>query len=157
MVAAQADGCAPIARAFESGAHEVLPWTGPVGTRALAIADRLTGYASQATYALAAIRASGGRVGTATDSEMDRMRRQLALHDGIDVELASAAAAVVLARERRGSVTAVCVLTGAGWKDTLSVDGEPETAGDVETFAEQCGVGLELVREVETWVRASHL
>ncbi|WP_157943893.1 pyridoxal-phosphate dependent enzyme [Blastococcus atacamensis] len=158
LVAGQAAGCAPIARAFDEGADEVLPWTGPAPTAALAIADRLTGYADEASYALGRIRASGGVVGAATDEEMLLMREAFARYDGLDVELASCAAPAVLARLGLADPETVCVLTGAGTKETLSrptedasTDGEPS----VGSFAERAGTGPALVEEVTAWVHSS--
>lgn len=155
LIAAQAAGVAPIARAWAEGADEVTPWTGTANTAALAIADRLTGYAEEATYALQRIRASGGVVDAVSDAEMSAMRSALARHDGIDVELASAAAAVVLRRRPRGPAPAVCILTGAGTKETPAPDADPPPPGDVEQFAADTGTGPALVKEVQEWISAS--
>jgi threonine synthase len=159
LVAGQAAGCAPIARAFEDGADQVSPWTAPAPTAALAIADRLTGYADEATYALGRIRTSGGVVAAATDEEMLELRAAFARHDGLDVELASCAAPAVLARTGRADPETVCILTGAGTKETLYRPAEapaPEVEVSVETFARRARTGPALLEEeVREWVRSS--
>ena len=155
LVGAQAAAVAPIAKAWTEGADEVAPWTGTGTTAALAIADRLTGYAHEATFALRRIRCSGGAVDAVTDAEMADMRIRLARHDGIDVELASAAAAVALSRRPRTGGRVVCILTGAGHKETLSPGYRPPPASSIEQFAEDTGAGAALVREVQAWMTAS--
>jgi threonine synthase len=155
LLAAQAAACGPIARAFADGDARVRPWTDPAPTRALAIADRLTGYADEATYALHLIRASQGAVEAATDAEMTDTRRALARHDGIDVELASAAAAAVLRRRGDAGATTVCILTGAGVKETLAERAAVEPSGGVADYAELTGSGPDLEEVVATWIRES--
>jgi threonine synthase len=158
LVAGQAAACAPIARAFEDGAAAVTPWTDPAPTAALAIADRLTGYADEATYALGRIQASGGVVGATTDEEMLDLRAAFATYDGLDVELASCAAPAVLARTGQTGPETVCILTGAGTKETLSRSAgipAPEVEAPVETFARRAGTGSALLEEVKQWVRSS--
>jgi threonine synthase len=155
LVAAQAAGCAPIAEAYATGSDDVLPWTGPAVTSALAIADRLTGYAHEATYALRQVRASGGVVEAATDEEMHAMRHALARYDGLDVELASCAAAVVLRRGGRTGPGTVCVLTGAGTKETLAVDAPAGQVPTIEEYAERSGTGDAFVKEIEAWLHTS--
>jgi threonine synthase len=155
LLAAQASGCSPIARAFADGDAHVRPWTGEARTSALAIADRLTGYADEATFALRCIRSSGGAVEVATDEEMADARRALARHDGIDVELASAAAAAVLRRRVGAGPTTVCILTGSGIKETLGEDHVSESAMSVEQYAEQTRTGRDLQEVIAAWVRAS--
>jgi threonine synthase len=158
LVAGQAAGCAPIARGFEEDAPNVSPWTGPATTAALAIADRLTGYADEGTYALWRIRDSQGLAGAATDAEMAELRDAFARYDGIDVELASCAAPAVLARERLAGPGTVCILTGAGTKETLTrLAGTPadELPAAVGTFARRAGIGPALIEEVTAWVHGS--
>ena len=155
LIGAQATGCAPIARAYAEGADEVSPWTGPAQTRALAIADRLTGYAEEATYALTVIRRSGGAVAALSDEEMRAVRAELARFDGLDVELASCAAAAALMADPKRTGDAVCILTGNGVKETLSGDAAAPSEGALEGFAADTGGGTALLEEVEAWTRAS--
>jgi threonine synthase len=154
LVGAQASGCAPIAKAFECGDDEVTPWMGPAQTSALAIADRLTGYAEEATFALQKVRESGGLIGAVSDDEMQETRMALARHDGLDIELAACAAPAVL-RAQPARPGTVCILTGNGVKETLtgsSID-VPESA--LENLAFESGAGERLLMEVDAWVRAS--
>jgi threonine synthase len=155
LLAAQAAACGPIARAFADGDARVRPWTDSAPTRALAIADRLTGYADEATHALELIRSSQGAVEAATDAEMAETRRAIARHDGIDVELASAAAAAVLRRRGDAGPTTVCILTGSGVKETLAVGEVSEPSASVEDFVRRTGSGQDLEEVVATWVRES--
>ena len=151
LVAAQASGCAPIARAFEAGWPEVRPWTGPIATRAAAIADPLVAYPQDGTFTLARVRASGGFAAAVTDEELDRMRRELAVRDGVDAELSACAAPSVWRGARRGDVDGpvVCLLTGNGLKDTLTGPREPGTR--LAEYVEAAGAGPPLAEEVQRW------
>lgn len=118
MLGGQAAGCAPIARAFAQGHDQVVPWHEPVDTAAGSIADRLTGYAHEGSFTAAAARSSGGWVRAWSDADLHKARRELAEVDGLDVELASAAA-VLAVRAWRGPGPVVGVLTGTGARDTF--------------------------------------
>jgi threonine synthase len=79
MVAVQAEGCAPIVRAFRAGAEEATPWedaaTGAAGLRVpAAIGDRLM---------LAALRESGGTAVAVSEAEIADAIRLLASREGI--------------------------------------------------------------------------
>jgi threonine synthase len=100
MVAVQAEGCAPIVRAFHSGAEFAEPWeraeTMAAGIRVpAAVADFLM---------LRALRESGGTAVTVTDDEMRQAMRHLARSEGI---FACPEGAATLAGLRR--------LLAAGW------------------------------------------
>jgi len=81
MITAQADGCAPIVRAFAAGADRALPWENPE-THASGLrvpgpfGDRLV---------LRALRESNGDAESASESEIMAATRQLAFASGIDV------------------------------------------------------------------------
>lgn len=120
MVAGQAAGCAPIAHGFAEGDDEVRPWTDAVTTRATSIADRLTGYAREATSFLKAVRESDGSVHAADDAELAQVRSDLARYDGLDVEISSCAAPAALRRSGQVGEDALAVLTGAGVRETLA-------------------------------------
>jgi threonine synthase len=116
LFAVQAAGCAPIARAFGEGTP-VRAWERP-DTAAGAIADPLAGYVGDGDRTLAAVRASGGAAIAVGDDEMARAARELAVSDGITVELSAAAAAAGWLRLReQGWIAAddvtVLVLTAA--------------------------------------------
>jgi threonine synthase len=79
MVAVQAEGCAPIVRAFHAGAEEAAPWehaeTGASGLRVpAAVGDRLM---------LRALRDSGGTAVAVSEAEIAAAIRLLASREGI--------------------------------------------------------------------------
>jgi threonine synthase len=79
MVAVQAEGCAPIVRAFHAGAETVTPWehaaTGASGLRVpAAIGDRLM---------LQALRESGGTAVAVSEAEIAEAVRLLARKEGL--------------------------------------------------------------------------
>jgi len=80
MVVAQADGCAPIARAFRDGAASATPWENPsthaAGLRVPGpLGDRLV---------LRALRESGGEAASASEDAIRAATRRLAHATGID-------------------------------------------------------------------------
>lgn len=94
MVTIQAEGCAPIVRAFAAGAEEAAPWenaiTAASGLRVpAAIGDRLM---------LRALRASGGTAITVTEAEIAEGIRLLASREGIFAAPEGAATAAGLRR-----------------------------------------------------------
>jgi threonine synthase len=113
IVAVQAEGCAPIAAAFCSGAATVEPVT-PAGTIAEGIAIAAP---PRGTQCLEAIRASGGTVVTVRDDEIQHARAALAAQ-GLYVEptAAATAAGVEAAGLSDGHGTVVLPLCGAGIK-----------------------------------------
>jgi threonine synthase len=79
MMAIQAEGCAPIVRAFHAGAEEAAPWenasTAASGLRVpAAVGDRLM---------LCALRESGGTALTVSEAEIAEAIRLLASHEGL--------------------------------------------------------------------------
>lgn len=152
LVAGQAAGCAPIAKAFATGSQEVRPWEDPVTTRATSIADRLTGYAPEATYFLNQVRASGGIVDAASDDELQEIRSMLASHDGLDVELSSCAAVAALRRSGMAGPDAVCILTGAGVKETLTTPNQFARPQTVEEFFLSTVREETAMQEVQAWI-----
>lgn len=134
MVAGQAAGCAPIAAAFSEGSPEVRPWEGPVLTKATSIADRLTGYAPEGTFFLNLVRAGNGTVHAADDAVLRDIRVDLARFDGLDVELSSCAAVAALLASGLGGEESVCILTGAGVKETLTGWEPPPPGTGVDEF-----------------------
>ena len=122
MVAVQAAGCAPIARAFEAGAEEVDAWDRPVETAASSIADALRGYPEDGTRTLSVVRRSGGRAVSVSEEESRAAMDDLARSEGLLVEPGAAVAVAAykrLAVENviEGGQTVVIVLTGHGLKD----------------------------------------
>lgn len=118
MISVQAEGCAPIVRAFHAGAERVQPWEDPAthaqGLRVPGVfADRLV---------LRALRESGGAALSVTEREMAEAQRELAEEEGILAGLEGAATVAALKRlndradqELPGHV--VVFLTGTGLKE----------------------------------------
>lgn len=128
ILGVQAEGCAPIAKAFARGAADVAPWRN-VRTRISAISDPLRGYPSDGTYTLRLVRETGGAMATVGDADADESVHQLAYREGLLIE-SGAAAGLVAVRTLRGhgtiraDETVVCMLTGHGLK-TLSTEVDP--------------------------------
>ena len=92
MYCVQAEGCAPIVRAFHEGAEHAEPWVG-----AETIAAGLRVPAAIGDYLiLAALRESGGGALTVTDDEMMASVRELAALEGLFVSPEGAATAAAL-------------------------------------------------------------
>jgi threonine synthase len=147
MVAVQVAGCAPIARAFETGAREVREWEHPVETAASSIADPLRGYPEDGTRTLSVVRESGGEAVAVSEEETRRATIDLARSEGLLVEPGAAVAVAAhrkLADQKsiREGETAVIVLTGHGLKDPGAMQAAAGTAdeaaavepGDVEAL-----------------------
>jgi threonine synthase len=116
LFSVQSTGCAPVVRAFASGADHCTPWADPktvaAGLRVPApFGDRLM---------LRALRESGGGAVAVSDEALTAAARELQTVEGIDAAPEGGAAlAGVVALARRGAVRAtervVCFNTGAGW------------------------------------------
>jgi threonine synthase len=122
MVAVQAAGCAPVVRAFESGAKEVREWEHSVKTAASSIADPLRGYPEDGTRTLSVVRESGGNAIAVSEEQTRKATIDLARSEGLLVEPGAAVAVAAhrkLADQKliREGETAVIVLTGHGLKD----------------------------------------
>ena len=123
MVGVQAEGCSPIARAFEEGRNRVGAWIDKPETVATGIADPLVGYEDDGTYTLQIIRRSGGVAVTVSDDEILQAAVYLGGTEGLFAE-PTGAASIAGARKLldcgriRRSDTVVCIVTGNGLKDT---------------------------------------
>ncbi len=121
MVAMQAQGCAPIARAYSEKQTEVCSWGTP-DTIAGAVADPLTTYPRDGTRTLRVIRESGGCSLSASDQAIRNHVALLAESEGLCVEPAAALATVGVemladAGMLEPDQNVVAVLTGHGLKD----------------------------------------
>ncbi len=117
MVAVQAEGCAPIPRAFEAGTESAEPWENPL---TLAAGLRVPGAVGDFLM-LRAIRESGGTAVTVTDDEMIAETKALGSLEGIfgapEDGAALAALKKLLQQEKIGrDETVVVFLTGSGYK-----------------------------------------
>jgi len=114
----QAQGAAPIASMFEGKSDKFIPVKNP---DTVATAIRI-GNPANWKKTVRAIRQSGGKVSTVTDTEILNAQRLLARHEGIFAEPAGAAAFAGLVKDIQNGVVdkdaeIVCVSTGHGLKD----------------------------------------
>jgi threonine synthase len=119
MIAVQADGCAPIVRAFEAGKTEA-------GTfeNARTVASGLRVPTAVGDYLiLRAVRESGGTALAVTDEELLSAMRELASIEGVFTAPEAAATVAALPKLRnsgvlKGDESVLLLLTGAGLKYT---------------------------------------
>jgi threonine synthase len=124
---AQADGCSPVAQAFEAGSRVCRPVKPDTIAKSLAIGDPADG-----PYALDLARRTGGGIDAVTDDEIRRGIRLLAETTGIFTETAGGVTVAVLARlADRGDIgegeRVVVVITGDGLKTLDAVRDSFET------------------------------
>lgn len=126
MVGVQAEGAAPIAKAFWKGSDTITPVQNPL---TVASAIRI-GRPASWKKALAALKESGGMALTASDEQIVAARKLLATREGLFVEPASAAPIAALTeigyKLERDSLVA-CVATGNGLKDQESIQVDIES------------------------------
>lgn len=139
VMAAQPQGCSPIARAFEAGDEAVQPWEG-VETVVSGLNDPLRGYAEDGTLTLREVRRSGGAAVAVPDAAIIATQERLATQCGVFVEPAAATAVaavepLVTQGHLRPSDTVVCLLTGHGMKQPPRVSTSPIDAGEQTDLA----------------------
>ena len=120
---AQAEGCAPVARAFASGSDVVKPVKAATVAKSLAIGDPADGY-----YAIKEAKASGGRIEWVSEADVIEGMRLLARTEGVFTETAGGVTVATLAKlAREGHIrrdqSTVALITGIGLK-TLEALGE---------------------------------
>lgn len=129
MIAVQAEGCAPLVKAYCEGKRETELWENG-DTIAFAIFDPVT---FEGVTALDSVRRSGGEAVAVPDDEILDAMRSCARTEAVLPEPASAAtiaAAKKLLREGRigEDDRVVCVLTGSGLRDlALYAKEDPDT------------------------------
>jgi threonine synthase len=121
VVAVQAEGCAPIVRAFECGESTVEAWGTPA-TIASGISDPLLGYEGDGAYTLRLTRETGGLAVAVRDETIVEAMRALAHLEGVLAEPTGASSVAGLMKlADLGRVPAgsriVCLITGHGFKD----------------------------------------
>ena len=127
MSGAQAEGCSPVASAFEAG-HEVCrPVKPSTIAKSLAIGNPADG-----PYALDLARRTGGSIDAVTDEEIKDGIRLLAETTGVFTETAGGVTTAVLAKlAERNEIDpderVVLVITGEGLKTLDAVRGSFET------------------------------
>ena len=141
---AQADGCSPVARAFENGQDFCRPVKPDTIAKSLAIGNPADG-----PYALGLARRSGGAVDSVTDEEIRAGIRLLAETTGIFTETAGGVTTAVLTKlAERGDIGSdervVVAITGDGLKTLDAVRGtfeahliEPSLAAFEEAVAKE--------------------
>jgi threonine synthase len=127
MNGAQAEGCSPVAQAFEAGWDICKPVKPDTIAKSLAIGNPADG-----PYALELARRSGGTVDAVTDDEVRAGIRLLAETTGIFTETAGGVTTATLAKlAERGDIDpderVVVVITGEGLKPLDAVRGTFET------------------------------
>ena len=125
---AQAAGCSPVVRAFQSGASEVRPVKPNTIVRSLAIGDPADG-----PYALQTMRRTGGSAESAEDPEVIECIRLLAETEGLFGETAGGtvvASARKLAKQGAfdDGQSVVLLITGHGLKTVEALSAEPTFA-----------------------------
>ncbi|MFL5885911.1 MAG: pyridoxal-phosphate dependent enzyme, partial [Thermoleophilaceae bacterium] len=141
MNGAQAEGCSPVAQAFESGHDVCRPVRPDTIAKSLAIGNPADG-----PYALDLARRTGGSIDSVTDEEIRAGIRLLAETTGVFTETAGGVTtAVVRKLADRGDIDSaervVVVITGEGLKTLDAVRGsfethviEPQAAAFAEEF-----------------------
>jgi threonine synthase len=125
---AQAEGCGPVATAFEAGRDFIKPVTPKTIAKSLAIGNPADGY-----YALKAVRETGGTIAAVSDAEIVEGIKLLARTEGVFAETAGGVTTAVLAKLARvGKIDrrelTVAYITGHGLKTQEAVAG---SVGDV--------------------------
>ena len=128
MVAVQSESAPPLLQAYRTGADRVptLPYA---NSRISGINVPFTG-----DHALAVIRQSGGSAVGVVDEEVFAEQARIGGEEGVWIEPASAVSVTALAGLlQRGEIgadeTVVCIMSGAGFKDTLLAQAETEAVG----------------------------
>ena len=122
---AQAEGCSPVATAFEKGHDDVQPVKPNTVAKSLAIGDPADGY-----YAIQEARDCGGRITSVSESAVVDGIRLLARTEGVFTETAGGVTIATLEKlVREGDISAtdetVALITGIGLK-TLEALGPAE-------------------------------
>ncbi len=128
---AQAEGCSPVATAFAHGWDTFKPQRPATIAKSLAIGNPADG-----TYALEAVRRSGGAIGSVTDDEIVAGIRLLARTEGIFAETAGGVTVATLAKLAAAGVVrsderVVAYVTGNGLK---TVDAVSPVVGPTATI-----------------------
>lgn len=140
---AQAEGCAPVARAFAEGSQEVRPVKPDTIARSLAIGAPADGF-----YALQIARRTGGEIEACTEGEIVDGIRLLAETEGVFTETAGGVTIAVLKRlVERGAIApdeeTVAFVTGNGYKTIDALEGRIEpsfhVAPDLDEFLAALG------------------
>jgi threonine synthase len=125
---AQAEGCAPVARAFAANEEDVRPVRPSTIAKSLAIGSPADG-----RYAIQTARATGGAIDACTEAEVIDGVRLLAETEGVFTETAGGVTIAVLRRLVEAGVIApheetVALVTGNGYKTIEALEGSLESS-----------------------------
>ena len=148
MIVVQAEGCAPIVRAFEMGERHAGPWTDAATVAAglrvpVAIGDYLI---------LDAVRQSGGTAITVTEAELMEGVDLAATHEGIYVSPEAGAAYVATKKLRASGFLeqgdeVVIFSTGSGMKHTDLIPTGPADFPILDPNDPELAASIKLVRD----------
>lgn len=141
---AQAEGCSPIATAFDAGADDVQPVRPATIAKSLAIGSPADGH-----YALQEVRSSGGSMAAVPEADIAEGMRLLARTEGIFTETAGGVTVSALEQlVARGAIRpdeeTVVLITGIGLK-TLDALPPPVPTATVAPSLDQVNRALEEV------------
>ncbi|ACU54762.1 threonine synthase [Acidimicrobium ferrooxidans DSM 10331] len=124
---AQAQGCSPVAQAFEAGRSLVRPVRPSTVAKSLAIGNPADG-----SYAVDVARATGGAIGAVSDDEILEAIALVARTEGIFVETAGGVTVATLAKLAsqgivRPDETVVAYLSGNGLKTVEAIEQTVDT------------------------------
>jgi len=120
---AQAEGCAPVAHAFRSGANDVRPVRPNTIAKSLAIGNPADGW-----YAIQTARSTGGAIDACTEAQVLDGIQLLAETEGVFTETAGGVTVAVLKRLVDAGVVredeeTVALITGNGYKTVEALEG----------------------------------
>jgi threonine synthase len=132
MSGAQADGCSPVAVAWEEGSMNFRPQRPNTIAKSLAIGNPADGY-----YSLVQLKETGGACGKVSDPEIVAGMKLLAETEGIFAETAGGVTVATLKQlAERGDIspdeTTVAFITGAGFKTAEAVAGHLDPPVEVD-------------------------
>ena len=143
MNGAQAQGCSPIATAYEAGSMNFVPQKPDTIARSLAIGNPADGY-----YALKTMEQTGGGAAMASDMEIIEAIQLLAETEGVFAETAGGVTIACLKKlVKQGiinkNVETVAYITGAGLKTVEAVSSEIRTPIHIQPKVEEFDAALE--------------
>lgn len=141
--AVQPEGCAMVVSAYEEGRDYILPITSTTRVSGLAVPFDI-----DASMALAELRESGGRGIAISDADVFAAQKLMLREEGIWCEPAGAAALAGCLRARRQAwiapgETAVCLVTGHGFKDAQSLT--EVTRDNQDSLIEESDINAQLL------------
>jgi len=146
---AQAEGCAPVARAFLDGADAIRPVRPATIAKSLAIGNPADGW-----YALEEVRRSGGALAAVSDEEILDGIRLLARTEGIFAETAGGVTIATLAKLAAQGVVrpdeqVVAYVTGHGLKTVEALTGSTGPTVTIAPTLEAFAAAVDITSEAD--------